>query len=293
MLQKHFELVDFKTFLENMQAQKPEPYAAITLDDCIKRNVDISLTVVSEERVPVTYYVPTGYSQANKSYWAYKVTKALRYRDRIVFDGRWYDVTTSRKAIRMYNRMVTHFLRSNMQTPEIERMVSDWFAQNQLSEHDFIGRDDNVISREQIKEISQNPYVTIQSHSVSHPLLSRCNETELRHEFSASKEYIETLTGRPVFSFCFPYGYRDSIGTRAQNLVTRYYGNATTFIDGVCDGHADRYFLPRIAVKAGENSVDVMSKVYHFQAVAFVKALLKPHRSEKDARVDIHTKKTV
>lgn len=46
----------------------------------------------------------------------------------------------------------------------------------------------------------------IGAHTLTHPRLTRLDESAAQSEIADSKAYLEDITGRPVNSFCYPYG---------------------------------------------------------------------------------------
>lgn len=51
--------------------------------------------------------------------------------------------------------------------------------------------------------------VTVSSHTVSHPHLTRLSDGELRRELVASKQQFEDELGRPCRELAYPYGEHD------------------------------------------------------------------------------------
>lgn len=62
------------------------------------------------------------------------------------------------------------------------------------------------MNAEQLVACSQNPLITIGSHAVSHPLLTKCTTVELAYELAESKRFLEEITGREVKLFAYPTG---------------------------------------------------------------------------------------
>lgn len=64
----------------------------------------------------------------------------------------------------------------------------------------------NYMSKANLRELSQNPLVTIGSHSFSHIRLDRCSSKELKYEIYDSKSYIEDIIGKEISLFSYPFG---------------------------------------------------------------------------------------
>jgi peptidoglycan/xylan/chitin deacetylase (PgdA/CDA1 family) len=70
---------------------------------------------------------------------------------------------------------------------------------------DDLDASDTVMTVEQLREL-RSPFITLGSHSVSHPLMSELNGERLCEEVQGSRSRLEALVGREVRSFSFPYG---------------------------------------------------------------------------------------
>jgi peptidoglycan/xylan/chitin deacetylase (PgdA/CDA1 family) len=62
------------------------------------------------------------------------------------------------------------------------------------------------LSKEDVRMLSEKPYVTIGSHGVSHMPLPECNDRELINELESSKHYLEDLTGKEITMIAYPHG---------------------------------------------------------------------------------------
>lgn len=62
-----------------------------------------------------------------------------------------------------------------------------------------------LMNDEQIREISTTG-IEFGSHTVTHPNLSKCSQERIRKELSESKQMIEQVIGKDIFSIAYPYG---------------------------------------------------------------------------------------
>jgi peptidoglycan/xylan/chitin deacetylase (PgdA/CDA1 family) len=63
-----------------------------------------------------------------------------------------------------------------------------------------------MMSRDQVRELAALPGITIGSHTLSHPKLSRLAPEAQLHELRDSKAVLEDWLGKPVETFCYPFG---------------------------------------------------------------------------------------
>ncbi len=68
-----------------------------------------------------------------------------------------------------------------------------------------LGQSERVMSSDQLKDLPTD-FVTIGSHTSSHPFLPSLSEEEARREISHSRKQIESILNRTVQLFSFPFG---------------------------------------------------------------------------------------
>ena len=111
---------------------------------------------------------------------------------------------------------------------------------------DFIGRA-NRLSKSELKMLANSGYISIQSHTATHPDLTK--EKNLKFELKESKEKIQQITGNPVIVLAYPYGNTNE-HVVAETKKYYQYGLTTTpgpfSISGIKN---ELYYLPRIYIK--------------------------------------------
>ena len=108
-----------------------------------------------------------------------------------------------------------------------------------------------IMSKEQIAELSRDELCTIGSHTRNHVNCAQC--VDLESEIYGSKQDLETLTGRAVRHFSYPWGSVDDISLRAIQMV-KHAGYASAVGTVPASLHLfstmSRYYLPRINAEA-------------------------------------------
>lgn len=78
------------------------------------------------------------------------------------------------------------------------------------------------MSEHQLRACASNPLITIGSHTVSHPLLTRCKAEALNDELKSSREFLLDATSRSVEFLAYPTGdYNRDIAKAASNCGYR------------------------------------------------------------------------
>src|SRR5947207_3047586 len=86
--------------------------------------------------------------------------------------------------------------------------------------------------------------VAIESHTVTHPILTRIDTRRLARELTASRQRLEQVLDRPVTHFCYPNGDYDR-QVRAE-VERSGYRLAVTTAAGLNDASTDPLALRRI-----------------------------------------------
>ena len=92
----------------------------------------------------------------------------------------------------------------------------------------FIDKD-NFLSKSQIKELHQNPFINIASHTHTHSNLTMLSDVEIRDECVTSKNILEDICSDHVYSFCYPKGY---FNKKVTKIVSLFYEKQYSSIPG-------------------------------------------------------------
>ncbi|MBS4175116.1 polysaccharide deacetylase family protein [Bacillus sp. FJAT-49736] len=111
---------------------------------------------------------------------------------------------------------------------------------------DFIGRS-NRLSKSDLKMLADTGIVSVQSHTATHPDLTKVSD--YHDELAGSKEKIEGITGKEVIALSYPYG---SYNVKVIEETKKYYKFGITTIPEKYSEKGlknELYFLPRIYIK--------------------------------------------
>ena len=103
----------------------------------------------------------------------------------------------------------------------------------------------SALTIDELRTISRHPLVSIQSHTVNHPILTHCPDAVVERELADSKQWLMELTGHDVFAFSYPNG---SLTKREVEACKRHYSMAFTTEPNNISITGDMYLLPRYAL---------------------------------------------
>lgn len=99
---------------------------------------------------------------------------------------------------------------------------------------------------EQIKEMANEEYIDIGSHSCTHPHLTDIDDTQLVYEIVESKKKLEEAIGRKVKFFSYPYGNFDDRVIKCVKSA-KYLAAVSTIRDNR-NRRKHLFFLKRVMV---------------------------------------------
>ncbi len=155
-----------------------KPVAFITLDDAWRSNLDL-LPVLETKQVPIAIFVPTEPVDSGNYWWEY-----------------------ARKGIEE-KRSELESVNAFKQLPDAERKA----AVEKLMEGTRLER--SCLNRGEIKKLNENKWITLGSHTVTHPILDKCTDAQQVFELEQSRVILESWTGKPVRYFAYPNGDYD------------------------------------------------------------------------------------
>jgi peptidoglycan/xylan/chitin deacetylase (PgdA/CDA1 family) len=221
----------------------PRRAACITFDDGYANNCDVAAPILAARKLPATVFVATGYIGSGRM-WNDTVIESVRcagerldLTDLELGAHTLSDATSRRSAIDNILRALKHL-------PQDVREAKS----RAIAERTGCPTADGLMMSEaQIKQIA-GMGIDIGAHTVTHPILTRLDETAARNEILASKAGLEAIVGAPVTTFAYPNGRPQRDYDRSHVEIVRAAGfqAAVSAAWGAAGPRADRYQIPRM-----------------------------------------------
>lgn len=194
----------------------PRGAVVITIDDGWQSNFDNIVPIVIKNKIPVTIFVSTEVVEKGSGYW-------------------WSYINESKK--RGLSKNPVEFFKT-IDNEDRLKIIEQTKTQINLNRE--------ALTIEQVKQISNNKFVSIGSHSVSHPILPKCSYEKSAFEISQSKKAIEGWTGNAVTHFAYPNGdyTKREIDLLKQNGYTIAFSTEQKYLTKTRLN--DLYKLPRL-----------------------------------------------
>ncbi|UPT87419.1 polysaccharide deacetylase family protein [Bradyrhizobium barranii subsp. apii] len=203
-----------------VQGRFTRPFAAFTLDDGYRDNLEFALPVLLEFDAPLAVYVASEFAEGTGRLWWTALETVIAKAEQI-------DIQISNSALRL-----------DATTPAAKQVafdrLHDWLRALP-GEHDLKREIEALCARynvdmaalcrslclswDEVKAFSADPLVTIGAHTISHCNLARQSEGIAAQEMAVSRARIEQALGRTVLHFAYPYGDREAAGEREFALA--------------------------------------------------------------------------
>lgn len=193
----------------NANNEHEEKLAFISLDDGRRRNLQL-IPIIEQYNVPICIFVSTEPLCSGNYWWDY-VIKERGFKQMIEFKKLSYQ--------------------------EFYSQLGEMQKRNELAR--------TALTVDEVKMLANHPLVSIQSHTVHHPILTHVPNDVLHKELSESKSFLESLTGKEVFAFSYPNG---SLTSREVDACRDYYKLAFTTEQRNISLDDDVFLLPRYAL---------------------------------------------
>jgi len=136
-----------------------------------------------------------------------------------------------------------------------------------------------IMSWEELKEISRSELVTIGSHGLSHERFSSLTKVQIEDELTESKKMLESELGVEVRHFSYPFGQLNDLGSGTGDVLKRTgYSSACTTRHGIRNSPQTKYKLFRIEVEPSDTMKSIRNKCenrLHFKLIKrYVKEIL-------------------
>jgi peptidoglycan/xylan/chitin deacetylase (PgdA/CDA1 family) len=277
VLTRHFHPLDLQQFIDRFcSGQLPPRSIVVTFDDGYADNLWNAKPILARHDVPATVFVTTGYVGTDREFWWDELERLLLEPGvlpasvRLDINGtpchRELGQATHYTSDDYARHARWDVLQPDNPTPrhelyrslcELVRPLPQSGRQEVLSELlSITGRDPfarpthRILTREEVTDLADGGLVAVGAHTVSHPQLSALPVEQQREEIELSKMHLESILGRAVTAFAYPYGSRFDYSAQTVAAVrdARFASACSNFPDRMTR-RTDRFQVPRLIVR--------------------------------------------
>lgn len=245
------EIVSLEEAIRRLANPNRKPFAAFTIDDGYRDNIDHALPVFENRDCPFTVFVTAKIVEGTCELWWLALERLIAGRDQIEcnLDGKAhsFDISGVSGKHKAYAEIYKQCRAMNQQS---QRQFIRDLADKYLFDLDALCRQ-QAMTWEDVRRLHAHPLATIGAHTVNHYELSYLSESEVQAEMTESRAWIADETGAQPDFFCYPYGGPEAAGTREFRIAEQagFAAAVTTRKGMLFDGHKDHLMaLPRVSL---------------------------------------------
>jgi peptidoglycan/xylan/chitin deacetylase (PgdA/CDA1 family) len=252
-LTRHFHIVSVAEVIAAFrgEARLPAGAALITFDDGYQNNLSLAAPLLKQHGVPAVVHVSTAYMGTNRTLWPEEVaTRILCWPEPTVEmpgEGRSAavppnpgDRRTLAESIREACKLISN---------RDKELYLSYLRRYTIAEPDDAAQElFGFMNWDEVRQLGEFG-VDIGSHTVNHPILTKCDPGELISELRESKRVIESQTGKPCRAIAYPNGGAEDFNNEVMKKAEEAgYELAFTVSDTWARLSESRFAVGRIAV---------------------------------------------
>ncbi len=245
-------------------APSARPFAAFTIDDGYRDNLEYAYPVMKAAEAPFTVYVASALPGGDAELWWVGLEEVIARNDAIEMeiDGVQQHTACDTLAAKHAAWKRLYPIIRNAPEDAQRAMVRDLCARYGVSLPEINAK--LSMTWDEVRLLARDPLVTIGAHTVNHFAVVKLGAARARAEMDEGARRIEAETGQRPRHFAYPYGDAGSAGPRDFTIAKELgFTSAVTTRKGMLTpAHRNHKFaLPRVALNGNLQSlryVDVL-----------------------------------
>jgi len=201
---RHYHVLTVEDLAQRLQeGRAPHNALAITFDDGYRDNLTHAAPILSRLGLPATIFLVTGYIDTPRALWFDRLAMAFKSgtaRRVELSDGRILALTTEKERLAALSAAwaLLKLLPDDERSSSLEQLIQTLRAVPERPKRLMLGWDEVNALR--------GLGFSIGAHTVTHPIMSRLTQSQVRDEVYGSKAAIEKGVGASVRAFAYPNG---------------------------------------------------------------------------------------
>jgi glycosyltransferase involved in cell wall biosynthesis/peptidoglycan/xylan/chitin deacetylase (PgdA/CDA1 family) len=223
---------------------------ALTFDDGYADNLLHAAPLLAMHDIPATVFVTSGFVDSARELWWDELERIflepgglpeqLRLQVRGC-DYRWATGDSTRPSLYKSVWRLLQLL-ADAERREILDRLAEWAGIEHTARPSYRG-----VTGDELRQLASSGLIDIGGHTMTHPALPELSAAGQRQEIRAPKARIESILGRPIESFAYPYGAHS--GETVDLVRQAGFQRACTTVPGLVQPHTDPFRLPRVQVE--------------------------------------------
>jgi len=227
LLARHFSFIGQKELLDAIEGKRllPENSCLITMDDGLRCQYEIALTILKEKKVPAIFFVGSLPYLEKEVCLVHKIHYLFaNYSSNVMFNfiNNFMKTNTPSESLSdiidkikfdaqkkyRYDEPITASIKMLFNTDKIfnlemrKKLISELFSVLVKNEKEFVEK--LYMNENQLRDLFNNNMLGLHSHS--HQSLAYLSNLQIEKDLNINKEAIEKIVSGKILSISFPYG---------------------------------------------------------------------------------------
>jgi len=236
-VKKYFNVISFKNVINHIDRKKllPKNPIIITFDDGHYDNYSNAFPVLKSLEVPATIFLSTGYIGTDDIFW-FDWVSYLIYRTKklslSLADNVKFNIENTIESRRQISEQVLEYLKSVPNSSRLQ-IIKDMTKELEVTLSEADKPLSTCLNWQQVIEMSSNG-IEFGSHTISHPILSRLEDSELLDEIIKSKDDIEKHLNIDINTIAYPVGGNNEYNNRVIDICkSAGYRLGISYVSGI------------------------------------------------------------
>jgi peptidoglycan/xylan/chitin deacetylase (PgdA/CDA1 family) len=238
-----------------LQGKRPKyPWIHLTFDDGYKNNLTVALPLLASKNIPFTIFISVSNMLEQKPldnnyiYWLIKNQKSKSIFESIAKKFLFVDILKEIEtdAHKIFVDKFKYLAPQKKQELTKELLDNtDTNSSEMLAKFPF----EEILTSNDLFELSKSKFVTIGSHGYNHFILTTLSEEEIEFEMAESKRVLEKIISKEVKAYCYPNGTKKDYNSMIEKACQRLgYDTAFTTTEAKWNRKYSLFAIPRIAI---------------------------------------------
>ena len=254
-----------------------EKFICLTFDDGYRDNLIHGLPILKKHKVPATIYVTNCLPNGTAIMWWYLFENHVKSHHQLILNSskgiiefQWKNEPSSFSQFGQVSQAI-----KEIPGNELPAVLSQSFGLS-VSEMEAHGEAISL-SWEEIKELSNDPLITIGAHTMNHICLKQQMEELVFEEMKSSKSELEKYIGKEVVHFAYPFGGEMDVSKRELEIAAKVGFRTSTLNQAGSIFKSNKMSKQALARMPLGNSItserisNYINGIYHFSVNGFKK----------------------
>lgn len=186
---------------------------AVTFDDGFENNYSVAMPIITDLKIPTTFYVSSGMINSNEMFWVDKfedcINLTLKKEISIHLDGKIKTFDTSNNENKICSlKKIKKFCKSSKNSSRLN-ILKQVISETKIIPSNEHSPNYKILNWNQLIEMNGDENVIIGGHSLRHEILSSLEIEEMKKNIKDSLSLLKKNLKKDIIHYSYPEGQKE------------------------------------------------------------------------------------